>query len=86
LEHVSDIDAAIAALKSLTERWLVVSVPCSYPRHDCPIDNLWRPNPQQLADRLLAHGFTILEVYQTSPETFCGVPDASAVLAVAEKR
>jgi hypothetical protein len=82
LEHVEDIDSAINGLRMLTIRWLVVSVPCSYPEHKCPIDNLWRPGPQELGDRLAQSGLRIEELYQSPPEVFEGVENASASIAI----
>jgi hypothetical protein len=83
LEHVVDIDAAIDNLAFLTKKWLVVSVPCSYPEHHCPIDNLWRPSPDELADRISGSGLEIVDRHQSPPENFRGVDNASASLVVA---
>jgi len=83
LEHVTDIDAAIANLVQLTTCWLVVSVPFQYPEHHCPIDNMWRPSPDELAQRIAAAGCTVTERYVTPPENFQGVEGAQASLVVA---
>lgn len=85
LEHVEDLPAAVAALASLVERWLIVSVPRVFPRHECPIDNGWRPSPEELGQTFARHGLTVLETFQTQPENFSGIPGVSASLAVLEK-
>lgn len=84
LEHVTDIDAAIASLRSIATRWLLVSVPFHYPEHHCPIDNMWRPSAEQLAKRLYGAGMAVVEMYETEPETFYGIEGVNASLVLAE--
>ncbi len=83
LEHVVDIDTAIQNLRNLTHEWLIVSVPYMYPKHDCPIDNMWRPNEQELAERVCGDGVFLVGSYLTAPEQFGPVSNASASLVVA---
>lgn len=83
LEHVTDIDEAINNLMSLVYGRLIVSVPYSYPEHNCPIDNMWRPSPDELADRIENSGLIVEEKYETTPEYFQGVTNASASIVVA---
>jgi hypothetical protein len=85
LEHVEDLPESIKALASLVERWLIVAVPCKFPRHDCPIDNGWRPSPEELGQVFTKHGLRILETFQTQPENFSGIPGVSASIAVLER-
>ena len=51
LEHVEDVDKFAEALEEIVPvgGLLVVSVPQSYPYHLDPIDNEFRPTPEQLA-------------------------------------
>lgn len=86
LEHVTDLEKAIENLVSLVWDWLIVSVPCCYPIHECPIDNGWRPTAEQLAKRFEAAGLEVVGAYTTGPEVFGCVPDASASLVVAKKK
>jgi hypothetical protein len=53
LEHVRDIDATCATLWSIVPPGgtLILSGPHRYPRHDDPIDNGFRPTPDELAIR-----------------------------------
>jgi hypothetical protein len=83
LEHVTDIDVAIANIAFLVKHWLIVSVPHVYPEHNCPIDNLWRPSPAELGDKLDAIGMHVEEAYLTPPETFNGFPEVRASLILA---
>jgi len=85
LEHVEDIPGAIQAVCSLADDWLLISVPWKYPKHDCPIDNGWRPSPMDLAGELKALGFGEVEQYASGPETFSGVPDASASVVLCRR-
>jgi hypothetical protein len=70
LEHVVDIDSALDNLCSLVTKWLVVSAPYNYPEHHCPIDNGWRPSPDELSARVAACGLHVNDMYLTDPETF----------------
>jgi hypothetical protein len=83
LEHVVDIKVAIDNLKKLTSKWLIVAVPHAYPIHNCPIDNGWRPSPQDLCDALGSVGLTVVESYLTEPENFAGVEGATATVVLA---
>lgn len=85
LEHVSDIDNAIENLVWLTSKWLLVAVPNSYPPHELPLDNGWRPTPDELADSIASHGLSIIEKHATPKEWFSGVENASASLVVASR-
>jgi hypothetical protein len=51
LEHLSDRRPFVSALKRIvtSSRYLLVSVPNSYPYHGDPIDTLFRPTPEELA-------------------------------------
>ncbi|WP_273144021.1 methyltransferase domain-containing protein [Oceanicaulis alexandrii] len=53
LEHVTDIAAFTSALEECLEPGglMIVSGPQSYPFHADPIDNYFRPSPQEMADR-----------------------------------
>lgn len=83
LEHVTDIDAAMENLRTLVVKWLLVSMPCSYPHHECPIDNDWRPTPGELADRLERTGLSIQGSWLSQPETFWGVEGATSSVVLA---
>jgi SAM-dependent methyltransferase len=54
LEHVRDHKAAIKNLTELTGPggYLLVTVPRKYPRHDDPIDTLYRPSPEDLTGEI----------------------------------
>lgn len=84
LEHVTDIDAALENVRVLVERWLIVAVPHTYPKHDCPIDNMWRPTPEQLTERVEGLGLRVMESWLTGPERFGDVYPASASVVLAE--
>lgn len=83
LEHVIDIDAALDNLQAIAKKWLLVSVPHVYPEHHCPIDNLWRPSPDELGARLAAHGGHVLASHLSEPETFYGIKGVQASIVVA---
>jgi len=85
LEHVTDIDAVLEAVVSLADKWLILSVPRIYPKHDCPIDNLWRPTPQELAEKVSKQGMEVVHSYSTGPERFGIVPNASASVVLAKR-
>lgn len=53
LEHVEDIETAAKNLCGLVKSQgrLVVTVPKTLPRHPHPIDNGWRPNAEELAEK-----------------------------------
>lgn len=85
LEHVEDIDVAICNLRGLVKDWLIVSVPYSYPKHEIPIDNMWRPTADELASRIAYDGLEIVCSYTTGPEQFGNVSGASASLVVARR-
>jgi hypothetical protein len=65
LEHVIDRAAVARRLCSLLDERgiLIVTVPRRYPEHLDPIDTLFRPSPQQLAElfRPIAHDLRVLE-------------------------
>ncbi len=86
LEHVTDIDVVLGAMASRSKRWMIVTAPYSYPPHDCPVDNGWRPSPEELAQRVVRQGFTVIQSCASGPETFQGVPDASTSIVVAERQ
>lgn len=50
LEHVTDIKSICARLQEIMPSGakIFISVPHSFPRHDDPIDNLWRPSPSEI--------------------------------------
>jgi len=85
LEHVEDIDGALRAIAGLADDWLIVTVPFSYPLHECPIDNGWRPSPDELAEKVEACGLTVIQRYVAGPEQFGGVPDASQSIVVSRR-
>jgi len=85
LEHVTDIPSAIRNLRGLVKDWLIVSVPYKYPKHDCPIDNMWRPDAEELASRIAYDGLEIVGSYITGPEQFGEVSGACASLVVARR-
>lgn len=85
LEHVTDIQNAIRNLRGLVEDWLIVSVPYKYPEHHCPIDNMWRPDADELAQRIACDGLDIVAAYVTEPEQFGVVSGAQASLVVARR-
>lgn len=86
LEHVADIPAALKAVCSLADDWLLLSVPWKYPRHDCPLDNSWRPSPNDLAAEIAVYGFETIEKYASGPEQFGSVQDASASVVLARRK
>jgi hypothetical protein len=51
LEHVRDRDEVVSALTSMVQAggYLFLSVPHRYPRHDDPIDTMYRPGVDELA-------------------------------------
>lgn len=51
LEHVEDIDKFTGSIESLMQEdaYLIISVPFLYPIHFDPIDNLFRPTPEEVA-------------------------------------
>lgn len=51
LEHVEKIEAVCERLESVvrSKGYILVTVPYCYPLHDDPIDNGFRPSPQELA-------------------------------------
>jgi hypothetical protein len=71
-------------VRALVERWLIVAVPHTYPKHDCPIDNMWRPTPEQLTERVEGLGLRVMESWLTGPERFGDVYPASASVVLAE--
>jgi hypothetical protein len=85
LEHVEDIDGAMKSIAGLADDWLIVTAPFSYPLHKCPIDNGWRPNPDQLAEKVEAYGFTVIQKYVAGPEQFGGVADATESIVLARR-
>ena len=85
LEHVEDIDAALKNIVSLAKDWLIVAVPYHYPIHKCPIDNGWRPSPDELAEKVEKLGVTVLEKYVAGPENFGGVENASESMVLARR-
>lgn len=84
LEHVEDIDSALDNLATLVEKWLIVSVPHNFPEHHCPIDNMWRPTPDELGDRIASTGLHVAEKALSIPETFWGVEDVCVSMVVAK--
>ena len=50
LEHVEDVNIFCNALADLASNdcFLLVTVPFKYPKHNDPIDNLFRPSPSKL--------------------------------------
>lgn len=50
LEHVTNIEAMCNRLQDIMPKGskILISVPYSFPRHDDPIDNLWRPMPKEI--------------------------------------
>lgn len=85
LEHVENIDNAIKSIASLVDRWLIVTVPLSYPIHNCPIDNGWRPEPAELGERIAAMGFTVIQELATEPERFGEVENAQQSMVVMKR-
>jgi hypothetical protein len=86
LEHVENIPEALKAVCYLASDWLLISVPFKYPKHECPIDNGWRPSPTDLANELAVYGFEAVEQYASGPEQFGNVPDASASVVLARRK
>jgi hypothetical protein len=86
LEHVENIAEAVQAVCSLADDWLLVSVPWKYPKHDCPIDNGWRPSHADLAAEIAVHGFEIVDQFASGPEQFGNVQDASASVVLARRK
>lgn len=83
LEHVVDIDTALHNLKTLTWHYIFISVPCLYPHHECPIDNDWRPSPEELSQRVEQAGFIVKASTSTTPEAIAGIKMASVSVAIA---
>lgn len=54
LEHVKDRDTVFRNAIDFTEEsgYLLVTVPRNYPRHNDPIDTLYRPSPEELASEI----------------------------------
>jgi len=52
LEHVEDINEVINNLKKVTVQggYILITVPYKYKKHLDPIDNMFRPTPQQIAN------------------------------------
>ena len=53
LEHVPDLEKFCIALKDLAQENcnLIITVPYKYPRHNDPIDNLYRPSTSDLMNK-----------------------------------
>jgi hypothetical protein len=83
LEHVEDIDGALSCIVSLVDDWFIVTAPRTYPLHNCPIDNGWRPTPDELAEKVASLGLEIMQKYVTGPERFGDVEDASMSIVLA---
>lgn len=86
LEHVEDVPGAMRAVCSLADNWLLISVPWKYPKHDCPIDNNWRPTPDDLAAEVKVHGFEVVEKCASGPEQFGNVQNAMASIVLARRK
>jgi hypothetical protein len=52
LEHVEDINGVVENLKKVTIQggYILITVPYKYKKHLDPIDNMFRPTPQQIAN------------------------------------
>lgn len=57
LEHVEDRDAVMRDVAAIVRNLLIVTVPHVWPYHPDPIDNLYRPTPQELTDYVCSFGF-----------------------------
>jgi SAM-dependent methyltransferase len=57
LEHLEDRTPLLRVLPEMVRPggWLVVTVPCRFPRHADPIDTMYRPSPDELLADLTAH-------------------------------
>lgn len=86
LEHVVDIPTALKAVCDLADEWVLISVPWHYPEHHCPIDNMWRPSPDDLAGEISAMGFTVVDRCASGQENFQGVENASASIVLARRK
>ena len=84
LEHVEDIDGALSCIVSLVDDWFIVTAPRTYPLHNCPIDNGWRPTPDELAEKVASLGLGIMQKYVAGPERFGDVEDASMSIVLAK--
>ena len=85
LEHVEDIDHAIKSVASLVDDWLIVTVPFCYPIHNCPIDNRWRPNPDELEKRIAATGLVLIQKLVAGPERFEDVEAAKQSMVLMKR-
>jgi SAM-dependent methyltransferase len=52
LEHVEDIELVVKNLQKITIKggYILLTVPYKYKKHLDPIDNMFRPTPQQIVD------------------------------------
>ncbi len=52
LEHVEDINGVVENLKKVTIQggYILITVPYKYKKHLDPIDNMFRPTPQEIAN------------------------------------
>lgn len=52
LEHLEDISIVIRKLLGVTEKggYILLTVPYNYKRHLDPIDNMFRPTPEEIAN------------------------------------
>ncbi len=57
LEHVADRETAIRNIAGITESsgYILVTVPFNYPRHEDPIDTMYRPSAEGLARDFQKH-------------------------------
>lgn len=64
LEHVQDVEQTVDNLRDIakSDTVLAISVPFSYPYHADPIDNGFRPNPEQLSMNMGDHELLSSEV------------------------
>lgn len=62
LEHVEDISLVIKNLQNVTIKggYILITVPYKYKKHLDPIDNMFRPTPQEIADLFNPHEIEII--------------------------
>lgn len=61
LEHVNNPGIVLAHVAATKPQWLYVSVPSEWPTHHDPIDNEFRPTPNELVKLVEWHGYRALE-------------------------
>lgn len=77
LEHVKNIRVAVKNISKVVKKggFLCVSVPSSFPYHPSPIDNMFRPNLEELGS--LFKGFKVMDKKNIKEKMLLGVNRSS---------